>query len=104
MTNKTCPGCNSLNAAHTFKEDCTLFEKDENMDFGEALKFLKKGKRVSRRGWNGKGMYIYLAKNQKLETQVWEPCIVMKTAQAKHQPGWLASQADMLAEDWEVIA
>lgn len=37
------------------------------------------------------------------QVRKYEPCIVMFTAQGKHQPGWLASQADMLAEDWMVV-
>lgn len=68
------------------------------MTFSEALDRLKKYDAVAREGWNGKGMYIYL---ERLEG--YEPFIVMYTAQGKHQPGWLASQADMLADDWEVV-
>ena len=57
-------------------------------------------------------MYIYLEENLfvkfgdgvfKGQTRNYEPVICMFTAQGKHQPGWLASQADMLAEDWEVV-
>jgi len=74
------------------------------MTFGEALEALKNGKLVRRAGWNGKGMHVYLE-----DTMVgplghrYEPFLVMFTAQKKHQPGWLASQADMLANDWEVV-
>ena len=70
------------------------------MKFGQAIEELEKGNKVCRAGWNGKGMYLYLA-NQVAENM--EPCVVMFTAQGKHQPGWLASQADMLASDWEVF-
>lgn len=67
------------------------------MDFGEAIKVLKSGKQVSRSGWNGKGMYLYL------ETFAsFDPCIVMRTATGSFQPGWLASQADILANDWDI--
>lgn len=69
------------------------------MDFGEALRELKAHFCVCREGWNGKGMYIYL--NDKDPAH--EPFICMYTAQGKHQPGWLASQADMLAEDWNLV-
>ena len=72
------------------------FEK--KMDFGEAIRELKKGRSLYREGWNGKHMFIYL----KRFVDNFEPCIVMFTAQDKFQPGWLASQADMLAEDWLV--
>ena len=96
------------------------------MDFGGALKALKEGRRVARRGWNGKGMFIVLMPELKLppyntqgtdrkvndRTAKWigedapldcQPYIAMFTAQKKWQPGWLASQADMLSEDWYVV-
>lgn len=68
------------------------------MTFGQAIKALKAGKWVRREGWNGKGMHIYLD-----TFEGYDPCIVLFTAQKRHQPGWLASQADMLAEDWELV-
>jgi hypothetical protein len=89
---------------------------EKKMDFGTALTALKNGHMVRRAGWNGIGMHLYLedhlyrsmpradVKGQVTYTdhEKYEPCIVMFTAQQKHQPGWLASQADMLAEDWEI--
>ncbi len=82
------------------------------MDFGDALRELKAGRLVARKGWNGKGMHLYLEDhfvfpvrgglNRGAERH-YEPCIVMFTADRKHQPGWLASQADMLATDWIVV-
>lgn len=76
------------------------------MDFGDAIRALKDGKLVARKGWNGKNMHLYLIVPS-LPTTVlgvaYEPYIVMFTAQGKHQPGWLASQADMLATDWEIV-
>ncbi len=80
------------------------------MNFGEAIEALKRGEVVRRAGWNGKGMHIYLedahamtirAGAFKGQTRLTEPVLCMYTAQGKHQPGWLASQADMLADDWE---
>lgn len=89
------------------------------MDFGEAIRNLKAGKRVARAGWNGKGMWLALMPGFVIpeamvnaRTRPHVPpgqdiqCggyIVMWTAQGVWQPGWLASQADMLAEDWELI-
>lgn len=89
------------------------------MDFGDALRALKAGKRVSRAGWNGKGMWLCLMPallvppgmvNERTRAFVpagvgldCQPYIVMWTAAQQWQPGWLASQADMLAEDWEVV-
>ena len=79
------------------------------MDFGKAIEALKSGKRVKRAGWNGKGMYLYLADGKLLTEEIGDgsypftDTVVMKTADDKYCIGWLASQADMLAEDWEVI-
>lgn len=75
------------------------------MDFGTALSLLKGGRRIAREGWNGKGMYLYLDEHPCGPTGTkYEPVIVMYTAQGYHQPGWLASQADMLADDWCEVA
>ena len=86
----------------------------EDMTFGDALEALKDGERVARKGWNGKGMYVFLAHEadfvtdadlsayDQLEVEVAD-MLVMKTAQDTFQPGWLASQADMLAEDWYIV-
>lgn len=79
------------------------------MNFGQAIEALKAGRLVRRRGWNGKGMHIYLEGHFSFIVPMatmprwYEPVIVMYTAQGKHQPGWLASQADILAEDWEIV-
>jgi len=83
------------------------------MTFGEALENLKEGKKVARKNWNGKGQYIELA------TQLSYVNVNGDVINAKHetmgnsaiafngtigvQIGWLASQADMLSEDWYVI-
>lgn len=82
------------------------------MKFGEAIDALKAGKLVARKGWNGKKMHLYLEDGLVMpiyggvfagHSRTYEPCIVMFTAQKKHQPGWLASQADMLATDWVIV-
>ena len=67
-------------------------------DFGWALIQLKTGKRVTREGWNGKNMYIELQRPDK-NSKMTQAYIYMKTAQNDLIP-WLASQSDMLAEDW----
>lgn len=93
------------------------------LTFGDALHMLKLGKRVARAGWNGKGMWLaYSPGSEALPasafwappnaayareqggTAVVLPCITMKTATGEILMGWLASQSDMLAEDWMVIA
>lgn len=82
------------------------------MDFGDAIRALKDGKSVARKGWNGKNMHIYLEDMFRFPVKggvyagterKYDPVIVMFTAQGTHQPGWLASQADMLASDWDVV-
>lgn len=91
------------------------YRESNNMTFGLALEALKKGKKVARKGWNGKGMFLFLAKSTDIETDadltVCEhmqgnlvlPSIIMKTADDKFCVGWLASQTDMLAEDWVIV-
>lgn len=84
--------------------------ENKTMDFGQAIRLLKDGKKVARQGWNGKNQYIELATNISYMNANQE------TINAEHeaignkaiafvgtsgvQLGWLASQADMLAEDW----
>ena len=96
-------------------------EQTYNLNFGQALEALKTGRRVSREGWNGKGMYLWLLPAAKVKAE-WcrEPhlkavaeanggeieavgSIRMMTAQKQVLTGWLASQTDMLAEDWCVL-
>lgn len=83
------------------------------MNFGQAIEALKVGKKVARSGWNGKGMFLFLREGR-LITGVdpstpmggdFEslPHICMRTADGKCCVGWLASQTDMLGEDWEVV-
>lgn len=78
---------------------------NELLDFGTALALLKKGEKVARLGWNGKGMWLCYINpgNAMCKGFDMQPCIGMKTADNKMQPGWLASQADMLAEDWVIV-
>ena len=91
------------------------------MNFGKALEALKQGNKVAREGWNGKNMFLILVKgtealkpypNTPYDTVVQYtkqekinilPHIDMYTAQGDMLPGWLASQTDMLAEDWQII-
>ena len=68
------------------------------MDFGKAIAALKSGKFVARQGWNGKGMWLGLQVPD-AHSKMTLPYIYMKTAQDDLVP-WLASQTDMLAEDW----
>ena len=77
-------------------------KKDFPMNFSKALEYLKLDRRVHRYGWNGKEMWLQLQvpdTNSKMTL----PYIFMKTAQGDLVP-WLASQTDILADDWSVIA
>ena len=95
----------------------------DGMTFGQALESLKAGKKVARAGWNGKGMWLSLscAEVRLVEASgFWSPhnaahareqggaakvlpSITMKTATGEILMGWLASQTDMLAEDWRIV-
>lgn len=88
------------------------------MDFGSAIKGLKGGFKVSRAGWNGKGMYLYLvpanryppttdagraiAEEQDDGLVPYRPYVAMVTVDGDVVP-WLASQSDVLADDWELV-
>ena len=71
------------------------------MNFGDAITALKQGLKVARHGWNGKGMWLALQRPD-AHSKMSLPYIYMSTVQGDLVP-WLASQTDMLAEDWEVI-
>ena len=87
------------------------------MNFSDALNRLKAGIIVRRAGWNGKGMWLVLVPGTPqvqfsagspyqvagLVQGDINPHIDMFTADGKMQPGWLASQTDMLADDWEEV-
>lgn len=82
------------------------------MNFGQAIEALKHGEKVTRAGWNGKGMYLLYVPSEKwgiiseiglnIPKENLLPWIGLKTAD-RHFVPWLASQTDMLAEDWEVV-
>lgn len=84
------------------------------LNFGLALEAAKMDMKIARKGWNGKGMYVFLADIGEIFTDadlsefddrsfsVGE-CLIMRTADGNLQPGWLASQADMLADDWIIV-
>lgn len=104
------------------------YQPTDALSFGHALVALKEGKKVARAGWNGKGMFVYLVPaasypaQTKAAHEYWKDkqppaeensvqrvmvpygaYIAMKTAQDNVVP-WLASQTDVLADDWQIIA
>lgn len=121
-------GTNLLHAgqAREMIEHLLGVEPGQETDFGGALLALKAGKRVARKGWNGKDMWLSLSGVANIPRDIpahsfWSkhnaeyaaaqpgavakvlPCITMKTATGEILMGWLASQTDMLAEDWVVL-
>lgn len=68
------------------------------MNFGDALVLLKAGHSVTREGWNGKGQYLTLQRPDK-HSKMSLPYIYITTVQGQLVP-WLASQTDLLQEDW----
>ena len=89
------------------------------MDFGMAIIALKRGECVARKGWNGKGMFLILQNGSEVDGNNMRnegakkyyadckckiaPHIDMKAADGTYVVGWLASQTDMLSEDWEIV-
>lgn len=123
---KYADGYTSWSPGEAFEDAYRAIEgKEQALTFGDALHMLKLGKRVARAGWNGKGMWLRLlepyaphpedapdanprnpyfraADNNAEAVGTMLPWIGMKTADNKFVP-WLASQTDMLAEDWQVV-
>lgn len=101
------------------------YASTDAMDFSGALLALKRGFKVARAGWNGKGMWVSLSGAPKTCRSIpasgfWSkhnadfaeqnggyagvlPCFTMKTADDEILMGWLASQTDMLADDWMIV-
>lgn len=90
--------------------NCPQLGGEATFNFGEAIKYMKRGMKVARKGWNGKKQYIQLAKNisytdvtgtmVNCEHDAIGNMAVAFVGTSGVQMGWLASQADMLAEDW----
>lgn len=103
-----------------------VFQPSTAMSFGHAIEAAKAGHKIGRAGWNGKGMFVaympplYLppfntqdtSRKVNDRTAKWigedkpldcQPYFAMYTADEKWVPGWLASQTDMLAEDWQIV-
>ena len=99
----------------------TNHQSMNKLNFGQAIQALKDGKKVTREGWNGKGMYLWLLPPATIKAEWCKDdhlrglaeanggeleclgSIRMLTADKKVLTGWLASQTDMLAEDWMII-
>lgn len=89
------------------------YRSSGEMSFGHAIEMLKNGCRVARRGWNGKNQYIEMAANISYKNsagqqvnpnhEAYGNAAIAFVGTSGVQLGWLASQADMLAEDWAVV-
>lgn len=87
-------------------------ESSVRNDFGWALQQLKLGRKVARAGWNGKNMFVFLRNGRMIDgvdnaspmggNFESLPHLCMRTADGKCNVGWLASQTDMLSEDWGI--
>ncbi len=94
------------------------------MRFGEAIEQARIGRKIAREGWNGKNMYVYMTEGRTIPSDTWVarlpsqeltemekirgsvfigPHLDMMSAQGVRIIGWLASQTDMLADDWFVL-
>lgn len=103
-------GYESFSPKDVFEE---AYRPIDGMNFGLAIEAAKKGKRIARKGWNGKGQYVELA------TGIAYVGLDGEIVNVEHddignralafvgtsgvQMGWLASQADMLADDWMIV-
>lgn len=92
------------------EHNCPVLGGEATFSFGEAIKYLKRGFKVARKGWNGKKQYIQLAtgisykiasgKIVNCEHEAIGNQAIAFIGTSGVQMGWLASQADMLANDW----
>ena len=87
--------------------------RTEGLSFGEAIQAVKDGKKIARNGWNGKNQYVELAtrisyvnaKGEIINVEhdaIGNQCLAFVGTYGV-QMGWLASQADMLADDWRIV-
>lgn len=99
---------NPFTPDYEHREDWQII--DGKRDFGGAIKALKAGKRVAREGWNGKGIFIEIQRPDE-NSKMTHPYIYIDTTglitnneyAPKNRVPWLASQTDMLSEDWVVL-
>lgn len=98
----------SWSPEQAFNDAYRIAEGDgQALTFGDALYFLKRGHKLQRAGWNGKGLWLELQRPDE-HSKMTLPYIFMSyPADAQNTPGarvpWLASQTDCLAEDWRIV-
>lgn len=91
-------------------ESIDLDVPEENLSFGQAIEALKAGKRVARKGWNGKGIYLELQVPDEYSKMTLPYIYIVTTNLQTDNPAapkgcvpWLASQTDMLSQDWYIV-
>ena len=86
--------------------DCER-EQETNLTFSQALNFVKRGKSIQRVGWNGAGLVVKIQRPDENSKMTLPYLYIEYPENAKTTPGarcpWLASQTDILAEDWQII-
>ena len=103
-------GYESWSPADVFEE---AYRENGRMNFGLALEAVKKGLRIARTGWNGKGQWVELGRDicyrheadptmMAFHEDIGSQALVFCGTRGR-QVGWLASQSDMLAEDWMIL-
>ena len=100
--------------------NCPVLGGEATFTFSDAIRYLKRGLKVSRQGWNGKGMYLFLGYDihvttdavmeeyaEKLEDGTYnaemQDAICMRTADKSISVGWTPTQMDILATDWKIF-
>ena len=83
---------------------------EEKIDFGKAIQYLKEGKKLQRTGWNGKGIYIELQEPDEKSKMTLPYIYIVTNGLISDNPQaprgvvpWLASQTDILANDWQIV-
>lgn len=83
------------------------FDKTTNLNFGEALEAVKWGEKIARDGWNGRGMWVEIQRPDAHSKMTLPYLFLNSPANAQNKPGarvpWLASQTDILADDWVIV-
>ena len=89
------------------EENCGILGGQSTFGFDDAIRYLKRGLKVARKGWNGNGMYLFLCFPASIEPEAnnveiysAKQSIAIRTADSSIVVGWVPSQTDMLAEDW----
>lgn len=73
------------------------------MDFSAALKLAKAGRKITRSGWNGKGLFV-MAQFPDENSKMGNPYLYIDaTALGGECNPWVPSQTDVFAEDWEAV-